>query len=83
MAYVSSPECPDQFWGPPSLLLFNRYCIYFLEAKRPERDADHSPPSVAEVKSEWSCTSAPPIRLHDEHRENFTFLYSSRSILRY
>jgi hypothetical protein len=27
-------------------------------------DADHSPPSSAEVKNAWSYTSTPPIRLH-------------------
>jgi hypothetical protein len=28
------------------------------------READHSPPSSAESKNGWSCTSTPPIRLH-------------------
>jgi hypothetical protein len=28
--------------------------------KRQEREADHSPPSSAGVKNEWSYTSAPP-----------------------
>jgi hypothetical protein len=32
--------------------------------KRPEREADHSPPSSAEVKNAWSYTSTPPIRLY-------------------
>ena len=32
-------------------------CVYFLGGKRPEREADHSPPSSAEVKDEWSYTS--------------------------
>jgi hypothetical protein len=27
--------------------------------KRPEREADHSPPSSAEVRNVWSCTSIP------------------------
>jgi hypothetical protein len=27
-------------------------------------EADHSPPSRAEVKNAWSYTSTPPIRLH-------------------
>jgi hypothetical protein len=27
--------------------------------ERPEREADHSPPSSAEVKDEWSCISLP------------------------
>jgi hypothetical protein len=35
-----------------------------LGVKRPGREADHSPPSSADVKDEWSYTSAPPILLH-------------------
>jgi hypothetical protein len=27
-------------------------------------EADHSPPSSAEVKNAWSYTSTPPVRLH-------------------
>ena len=32
--------------------------------KRSGREADHSPPSSAEVKTEWGCTFAPPLCLH-------------------
>jgi hypothetical protein len=32
--------------------------------KRSGREADHSPPSIAEVKNAWSYTSIPPISLH-------------------
>jgi hypothetical protein len=35
-----------------------------LGVKRPGREADHSPPSSAEIKHAWSYTSTPPIRLH-------------------
>jgi hypothetical protein len=35
-----------------------------LGVKRPKHEADHSPPSSAEVKNEWSYTSNPPIRFH-------------------
>jgi len=38
--------------------------ILSLGVKRPGREADHSPPSRAKVTNAWSCTSAPPIRLH-------------------
>jgi hypothetical protein len=31
----------------------------FLGVKRPGREADHSPPSSAEVRSAWSYTSTP------------------------
>jgi hypothetical protein len=36
----------------------------FPGVKWPEREADHSPPSTAEVKNAWSYTSTPSIRLH-------------------
>jgi hypothetical protein len=39
---------PDRPWGPLSLL-YNGYWV-FPELKRRERDADHPPPSSAEVK---------------------------------
>jgi hypothetical protein len=46
------PLCPDGLWGPPSLLC-NGYWGPFPGAKaRPGRDADHSPPSSAEVVNE-------------------------------
>jgi hypothetical protein len=35
-----------------------------LRVKRPGREADHSPPSSAEVKNAWSYTFTPPTRLH-------------------
>jgi hypothetical protein len=35
-----------------------------MGVKRPGREADHSPPSRAEVKNAWSYTSTPSIRLH-------------------
>jgi hypothetical protein len=51
-----------------------------LGVKRPWREADHSPPSNAEVKNAWSYTSTPPTQLHcvvlsysTGHRDNFTF----------
>jgi hypothetical protein len=34
-----------------------------LGVKRPEREADHSPPSSAEVKNAWIYTSTPLTRL--------------------
>lgn len=39
--------------------------------------ADHSHPSSADVRIEWSCTSPAPMCLHGHHRENFTFLTPS------
>jgi hypothetical protein len=35
-----------------------------LGEKQPEREADHSSPSSAEVKNAWSYTTSLPICLH-------------------
>jgi hypothetical protein len=32
---------------------------FYLELKRPGHEAEHLPPSDAEVKNSWSCTSSP------------------------
>jgi hypothetical protein len=36
----------------------------FLGIKRPGCEADHSPPSSAQVENAWSYNSTPPICLH-------------------
>jgi hypothetical protein len=51
----SSPRRPDRLWGPPSLLS-NGY----QGVKRTGREADHSPPTSAEVKKIWIYTSILP-----------------------
>jgi hypothetical protein len=38
--------------------------VLFIGTKRPGREADHSPPSNADVKNAWSYTSTPPIHFH-------------------
>jgi hypothetical protein len=48
--------CPDWPWGPPSLL-YNGHCVFAEGKVRPGRDADHSPPSSADVLEEYSYTS--------------------------
>jgi hypothetical protein len=46
--------------------------------KWPGREADHSPPSSAEVKNEWSYASTPQYIFMEwclvKHRDNFTFV---------
>jgi hypothetical protein len=64
---------PYLLWGLVSLV-FNGYQGSFPGVKRPGREVNHSPPSSAEVKNEWSYTSTPPICLHCVDRENFAFL---------
>jgi hypothetical protein len=56
--FFSSPECPDWLWGPPSFL-FSAYWGSFLGVQWLGHEIYHSPVSGAEVKNEWSCTSAP------------------------
>jgi len=46
-------------WCPPSLLFDGYWGLFFWG-----READHSPPSSAEVKNGWIYTSTSPIRLH-------------------
>jgi hypothetical protein len=55
----SSPQRRDRFWGSPSILS-SMYQSYFLGCKEAGREANHSPPSSAEVKNAWSCTSTLP-----------------------
>jgi hypothetical protein len=50
------PTQPPLQWVPEAL---------FLGVKRPWREADHSPPSSAEVKNERRNTFTSPMRLHD------------------
>jgi hypothetical protein len=54
---------------------------YFPRVKRPGREANHSPPSSAEVKSVWPYTSNPPFVFMAwclvKHRDNFTFTLPS------
>jgi len=51
---VSSPPRQDQRYGPTSLL--SNGCRGFF---RPVREADHSPPSSAEVQNTWNYTTTP------------------------
>jgi hypothetical protein len=61
------PTQPPILWVPGALS---------LGVKRPGREADHSPPSSAEVKNAWSYTSTPPYVFMAwclvKHRDNFT-----------
>ena len=54
--FFSSSKLPDLAWGIPRPL-FNGYTeTSLLRLKRPGREADHSPPSSAEVKSKDAQT---------------------------
>ena len=45
----------------------------FPGLERPGCKAGHSPPSSAEVKNEWSYTSAPSVCFHNAYRNKFSF----------
>jgi hypothetical protein len=51
-----------------------------LGIKRPGLEADHSPPSIAEVKNAWSYTSTPQYVFMSwclvNNRDNFTFTFT-------
>jgi hypothetical protein len=54
--------------------------VLSLRVKRPGREADHSPPSSAEVKNAWSYTSTPQYAFMawwslKKHRQNLTFTF--------
>jgi hypothetical protein len=58
----TSLRLPDRLWGPPNLLSNGYRGFFSWGVKRPGREADHSPPTVAEVKKMWIYTC--PVRLH-------------------
>jgi hypothetical protein len=64
------PLRPDRLWGPPNLLS-NDYRGLSPGVKRPECEADHEPPTSAEVKKTLSWRSAYLVK----YRDNFTFAY--------
>jgi hypothetical protein len=87
-----------QFWR--GNLLYNNHMgscgyrgLFPPGVKRLGREADHSPPTSAEVKNTWMYTSTPPIRLHGVvlnylstgttfgRVKNFIFSTSSRPVL--
>ena len=66
------PKGSERLWSPSSLL-FNGYRGSLLGMKRPGREVNHAPPSIAEVNIEWSFTSTPPVYFHGVDWENLTF----------
>jgi hypothetical protein len=56
---VISPYRPDRLWVHPTSYK-NGYQGLFPGVKRQVREADHSPPTSAEVEKMWIYTSTPP-----------------------
>jgi hypothetical protein len=73
----TSPRHPDRFWGPPSLLSKRVPAAIFPGIKRSSREADHWPPTSAEVKKTWIYTFTPPYVFMAQCliRDNFTFTF--------
>jgi hypothetical protein len=56
---VFSSRRPDRLWGPRSLLFSGYRGDVSPGLKRQGREADHLPPTSAEVKKLWIYTSTP------------------------
>jgi len=55
-------------------ILFNGYQGSLPALKQLGHEINHSPPSSAQVKNDWSYTSTPPVCLCGMDRENCTCL---------
>jgi hypothetical protein len=79
ITFLSSPQRPDWFWGPPNLsngyrLLFSWGCS--------SRESDHSFQFIAQVKNAWSCIFTPSFIVMwcgVKRRDNFRFNLERRS----
>jgi hypothetical protein len=67
--------------GPTPSLLLKAHRGSFPGIQLPRREVNNSPPTTAQVMSEWSHTSIPPVSFHGVDRENdFTFTDSINSL---
>jgi hypothetical protein len=64
---------PDRRWGPPSFL-FSRYWRSLEAVKRPELQANRTPPPSAKFTNKWSDTSSSRVCFHGVYKCNVTFL---------
>jgi hypothetical protein len=69
--FLSSLKRTYRMWGRPSLI-FSKKPEFSAGGKVVRREGNHSPTPSAEIKNNWSNTSAPPICLHSVNRESFT-----------
>jgi hypothetical protein len=56
--------------------------LIFPGVRRSDREADHSLPSSAMIKNEWSYISAPPVHLHGVDRANITLVFKYSPLCR-
>jgi hypothetical protein len=74
--FISTPSRPKQLWGPP-YLPFDGCRGSLPRSNRPGRAVIHSPPTCAEVNSDWRYTSAVYTHLRGVHSGYFAFRYFS------
>jgi hypothetical protein len=77
--FLHSPKFPDRFCVPPSLMKWIRG-LFPRGLKRSGREVNHSHPSSAEVKNEWSYTYTPPICLHGVDRYNLALFFFTETV---
>jgi hypothetical protein len=68
--FLFSAKRPDMLLGPPSPPC-NGYWAILPGVNRLGHEVDHSLPSSAEVRNEWSCTSSCPTCFHVVDRDSF------------
>jgi hypothetical protein len=66
--------CPDQPWGPPSLL-YNGYWVFPGGRKRLGHDTDPSPHSSAEVKKQSRAIPLLSLRAFVAYKKSETYLH--------
>ena len=73
-------NCPNWFWGPPSLL-FSGFQGYFPCVKHPGLEVDHSTSSSTDGKNTWNYTSIPVLCLHGVSWKYISFFLNNLLII--
>jgi hypothetical protein len=72
-AIFLSTQTPTLALEPHSTFCSVGTRTHSLRVKRPGREPDNRLLLSAEVKNDWSYTTAPSIHLYSAHSDNFTF----------
>jgi hypothetical protein len=78
---VSSSNRPDWLWDPHGPLL-KGHRPSSPGVKRPDREADNLPLSIAELKNAWICISTLPVCFRGVHKDNFSFFDALSEIVK-
>jgi hypothetical protein len=79
MDFSSSLCVQTSYWGPPSLLSSGYWESFPGGKEWPGRDAEHSPPSSAEVENEWKIHLLSPLAPAWRVWDIFTFTYKTNT----